>query len=248
MASLPEQKQNPKSKEKKMEWIKTILPLLGVLIGFGLAESGKFFADKKKEKRKLKKLLFYLLELRFHFAKELSIEIEIEEYINKLKNRISDKFEISIIEVEQDFGNEITKNILKKLFAKSTENDNKLEYLETNIDIVLNELAEIFPIFAYELSGKHNIKERLNKFDDYLKNAKEYINEIPFDLKSWLQPKLTMDMLKDIDESIEEISGKIDNKTKIQAKNKIKNMIFNNNNEMDAMIEEYLNKIVEQIK
>lgn len=55
-----------------MEWIKTILPLIGVALGWLRSERGKIFADKRQDKRKLKKLLFFLLELRYHFARELS--------------------------------------------------------------------------------------------------------------------------------------------------------------------------------
>ena len=38
-----------------MEWIKTILPLIGVGFGWFLSERGKIFADKRHDKRKLKK-------------------------------------------------------------------------------------------------------------------------------------------------------------------------------------------------
>lgn len=72
-----------------MEWIKTILPLIGVALGWLLSERGKIFADKRQDKRKLKKLLFFLLELRNHFARELSNELDLDKYINILKSKMA---------------------------------------------------------------------------------------------------------------------------------------------------------------
>lgn len=231
-----------------MEWIKSFLPLLGVLLGWGLAESGKIFADKRQDKRKLKKLLFYLLELRFHFSKELSFEVDFDNFINSFKMKLLRKFGANENEAELSFGMELAKPIIQELLSKSKGNDYKIDFLEKNIDNILNDLAEIFPILAYELSGQHNIKERLGKVDNYFQEIEGITDEIPFDIKEWIQPKLTADLLAEIDESIKRIAEMIDKKTENQASEKIAKMAFeNNNDELDKIIDDYLNKIEELI-
>ena len=232
-----------------MEWIKTILPLIGVLVGWLLAESGKIFTDKRQDKRKLKKLLFFLLELRYHFAKELSIELDLDKYLIIIKDKLASKFGIDKEDDEFNLGLDAWKPFIKNLISKTKLNDDKFEFLAKNIDGILIELAEIFPIIAYELSGQHNIKERLNKVSIYFKEAEEVTNELPFDIQEWIKPKLTKDLLEDLDESIVKIGDKIDKKIKHDVQIKISEMNFDNDEpDFESFIDEYLDKIGENIK
>lgn len=231
-----------------MEWIKSLLPLLGVFLGWGLAESGKIFTDKRQDKRKLKKLLFYLLELRFHFSKELSIEIDIQDFMDQFKLKFINKFGISDHVEESNLEFDLANPLIKELISKSKGKDNKIDFLTSNIDDILNDLSEILPILAYELSGQHNIKERLSKLDNYLDEIVENSTKMPFDMKDWIQPKLTTDLLKEIDESIEKIAQRIDKKTKREALKKIAKMDYKgDNDELDKIVDEYLTKIQESI-
>jgi len=231
-----------------MEWIKTILPLIGVGLGWFLSERGKIFADKRQDKRKLKKLLFFLLELRFHFARELSMELDIDKYIGVLKNKLADKFGLDRNDTDLDVGVNAWKPFIEQMISKTKTQDNKFEYLAENIDKILIELAEIYPILAYELSGQHNIKERLIKANDYFGEVQSTIQEIPFDIKEWINPKLTKDLLKDLDESIERIANQIDKQTLKAAQEKIEKMTFEEyDSEMETFVDEYLEKVVENL-
>lgn len=231
-----------------MEWIKTILPLIGVALGWLLAESGKIFADKRQDKRKLKKLLFFLLELRYHFTKELSIELGLDKYIESMKNKMADRFGMDKNDSELNVGVNSWKPFLEQLLTKSKDQSDKYEYLSENIDKVLIDLAEIFPILAYELNGQHNIKERLNRMDNYFNEIKEVTDKMPFDFKEWINPKLTKELLNDLDESIEKIGKQIDKETLVASKEKITKMVFDDNTkEMEEFIDEYLDKIIESI-
>lgn len=156
-----------------MEWIKTILPLIGVSLGWLLSESGKIFADKRQDKRKLKKLLFFLLELRYHFANELSFELGFDKFLVKLKNKMAEKFEVDKNDPDLNSIFDSWKPTLEQVIFKLKTQNNKSEYLTENIDKVIIELAEIFPILSYELSGQHNISERLNKVDNYFKKQNQ---------------------------------------------------------------------------
>lgn len=231
-----------------MEWIKTILPLIGVVLGWLLSERGKIFADKRQDKRKLKKLLFFLLELRYHFAHELSNELDLDKYINILKSKLALKLGIDKNDPDLNLGITVWKPLLEQLISKTKTQEDKFEYLAENIDKILIELAEIFPILAYELSGRHNIKERLKNADDYFNEIQTLTDEIPFDIKQWVNPKLTKDLLEDLDESIEKIAKQIDSKTLIDSKYKITKMTFEDDDkEMNNFIDEYLEKVTEML-
>jgi hypothetical protein len=231
-----------------MEWIKAILPLIGVAIGWLLSESGKILNDKRQDKRKLKKLLFFLLELRYHFARELSTELDLDKYFNILKIKMADKFGIDKNDPELNLGLNTFKPFLEQLISKNNVQDDKFEYLEENIDKILIELAEIFPILAYELNGQHNIKERLNKVNNYFSELQSLTDELPFDLKQWVNPKLTKDLLDDLDESIKRIAIQIDKQTLKESNEKIEKMVFEDDDEdMNKLIDEYLEKIIENI-
>jgi hypothetical protein len=228
-----------------MEWIKAILPLIGVALGWLLAERGKIFTDKRQDKRKLKKLLFFLLELRYHFAKELSIELGLDKYIDTMKNKIANKLKVDRNDPELNLEIDAWKPILQQLLIKTKKQDNKFEYLSENIDKVLIDLAEIFPILAYELNGQHNIKERLNRVDNYLSEIETVTDEVPFDFKRWINPKLTKELLKNLDESIDKIAIQIDKETLKLSKTKISEITFDDaDKELEAFVNEYFDKII----
>jgi hypothetical protein len=231
-----------------MEWIKTLLPLIGVGLGWFLSERGKIFADKRQDKRKLKKLLFFLLELRFHFARELSMELDIDKYIGVIKNKVADKLGLDKNNTALDVGVNALKPFIEQMISKIKTQNNKFEYLAENIDKILIELAEIYPILAYELSGQHNIKERLKKANDYFGEMQSTIQDIPFDIKEWINPKLTKDLLKDLDESVEKIAIQIDKQTLKAAQEKVEKMTFEvNDSEMESFVDEYLEKVIENL-
>lgn len=229
-----------------MEWIKIIAALIGVSLGWLLSESSKIFADKRQNKRKLKKLLFFLLELRFHFAKELSLENDLNRYIDVLKSKITEKFGDNENNANIDIELNILKPLVLQTISKTKNQDEKFEYLAENIDNVIIELAEIFPILAYKLSGKHNIKERLNKVDEYFNEVESLTDGFPFDIKEWINPKFTKELLEELDKSIKKIAKKTDAKTIKSTKKIIQNMTFEDDTkEMESFIDEYLEKVIQ---
>jgi hypothetical protein len=229
-----------------MEWIKTILPLLGVVLGWVLSEKGKLFADKRQDTRKLKKLLFFLLELRFHFYKELNMELVLDKYTVILSNKIADKLGLDRDDPEFKKGIASWRPALIELISKNKTPDDKYIYLSENIDKILIELAEIYPILAYELNGQHNIKDRLNNASKYFSDLQSTVEQAPFDIQQWMNPKLTQDLLNDLDESIRRIAIQVDKLALKLSNEKISGMVFENNQEeIDILIDEYMEKVQE---
>lgn len=223
-----------------MEWIKIIAPLLGVILGFGLSERAKTWSDKRQDKRKLKRLLFYLLELRFLFTKEFNAQKEINEFYKRTEEKLKSEFgETTKSEIE------IAKPIVERILKNNFGNNSRIDLLEKNIDSVIDDLAEVFPILAYELSGQHNIKERISVIDNYINDATHQFGEMPFDLKEWLKPKITDNLISNLDDTIKKISEKIDKDLWQDSKNKIENMDKNEQGDMENLLNEFIEKTKE---
>lgn len=223
---------------------KLLLPLLGVILGWGLSEWGKINTDKRQDKRKLKRLLFYLLELRFHFTRELSLELDIEKCIALLKTKLIQ--DIGFDKNDPDLTNGIhqLKPFIIDAIAKSAIQNDQLTYLENNIDTVLVDLSEVSPILAYELNGQHNIKERLAKTTSYFKSVSELTKEMPFNLEEWVKPKLTKEIIADLDSSLDKIASAIDRKISISVKSKITKMDTPaDTTDLNTIVDELLEKI-----
>lgn len=218
-----------------MEWINSLIPLVGVLIGWGLSEFSKVWLDKKQDRRKLKRLLFFLMELRFHIGRELRFETEIIDYINKAKEKV--KQDITEVEIEN------FKPFIKQAISNNLIDEGRIDFLEANIDEIIIELSEIYPVFAYELSGQFKVKDRLNRTNQYLNEVEEYIQQMPFDFKAWLQPKVTEKLLSQLDENLLRIAKTIGRKTLRNIESKLYHEDTPNNVEFDNFMEEYFEKI-----
>lgn len=227
-----------------MEWIKTIFPLVGVLIGWLLSESGKLITDKRQDKRKLKKLLFFLLELRYYFSKEITIENDMDRMVKLMQQKMAKSLGLSENDPQLDINNDTFRQLLGVIIKKNNLEDSRLQYLTENIGEIIIELAEILPIMAYELSGQHDIKARLSGFETYLNAVNSLTDEIPFDFKKWFNPKLTKELLKDLEDSILLIANRIDRKTAKSVKNKIRLMTFDSNDEeINNLVDDYLKEV-----
>lgn len=227
-----------------MDWFKQILPIIGVVIGWLLAESGKISATKRLDKRKLKKLLFFLLELRYHFSKELFFEERLNKYIFIFRTEAEKKFNINITTNDTRMLIDTIRPLVEDFLTKNNHNAS-YEYLKENIDEVLLELAEVFPLLAYELSGNNNIKGRLAGANSYLDKVINIAGETPFDFKEWINPKLTQSLLSELDTSIELVSMKIGRGINLKIKDKIKLM---DSQTIDLDIETFIGDYIEKIK
>ncbi|CAH0278217.1 hypothetical protein SRABI27_03696 [Pedobacter sp. Bi27] len=185
-----------------MDWFKTITPFITLIIGFFLSSLTGFFQGRKQDRRKVKKLLYHLLELRHQLQQETSIT----QGLLGIRPRL-------IQMLESETGEEININedeflsMIIPMF-KDGKTEDRLEQLSKTVDMVLQELAEIEPLLAYELTGKYSIKDRLS----HLGNLGDF-GEMPFDIGAWMKPLLKDDLGKELDRTILLISRKVSKKT-----------------------------------
>ena len=230
-----------------MEWLDKIIPLIGVALGWLFAQYGRYSSDKKGDKKKLNKLLFNLLELRFLLTREFSLGNDLERLLQKIKQQLGNQLgekasrELELVEP-------IIKPFLIDLVKKTFVDNGKTEYLEKNIDQVINELAEVFPVFAYELNGKHKIKERLQKFDSYFNKMNGLSPEPFFEIiKDWAKLKISDEFVPEFDDIIKRIAKKINNKTYKETVAAIQKQDQPDERNFDSFFEEYLQKALEQL-
>jgi len=222
-----------------LELFKAIGPLLGVIIGAVLTFSWTWFLARYTDTRKLKKLLFHLLELRYHLGRESAITqftLELKpELMNRLMKQFDGDFEIS----DEEFV-----FMMQKMMPKNPADDNRMAQLEANIDQVILEMAEIYPIFAYELSGQYQIKERIA----HISHMSEMLHEMPFDYKAFIQPKMNKNIMDNIEKNILSISGKIGMACIRETRKKLLPPDKINTEEVEEFLDEYVQKILTAIE
>jgi hypothetical protein len=225
------------------DWLKTLGPLLGVIVGWILAEGSKRYTNRVQDKRKLKKLLFYLLDIRHFVLQRTSIDKELSRFITTLEQKLHERVG-SRVELPKDQLRLILQPILEKLVRQ----DPTIDFLEAKIDEVLIEVAEVLPLLAYHLSGQHKIKERLQKVDSYYSEIEAVLAEqLPSSIKQTLQPQLYNELLKELDKNLLDIAYQIGRREQREVAKKISNLIELNNKELNAFLDESLDNTLIQI-
>jgi hypothetical protein len=222
-----------------MEIFKIVAPFIGVLLGFSLAQFGEFFKGRKEKKKTLKKLLFNLLELNHVLDQEYDFENSISKFMNKFLEKFPKEQQEQAKKELPMFVDYISAN-LKENFI----NSKKVTYLEENIDAIISELSEIYPLFAFELNGQYKVKERLRETEDYFNKVSEITeDEFPVDIKDWITPKITSKLIDRLQDYILAISKSIGKSTHKEVKNGILKKEDSENPELDKFLNEYYEKI-----
>lgn len=194
-----------------MEWLKQLTPLLGVAIGWGLSQFSQLWITKRQDRQKLKKLLYYLLELRFKISREHHLEKSLFEFYSRAIETVQKRFPN---EPKIDFTPFLPyiKNALKKNFI----DESQIGQLDQNIELVINELAEIYPVFAHELAGQFKVREKLGGIDKYFDDM-EFIAGSNDKLKSYFKPKVVESLLSKMEITIFRIANTIGQKSKVAS-------------------------------
>lgn len=221
-----------------MEWINSLVALIGVVLGWLFSQYSEYFKDKKADKRKLRKLLFYLLELRYLLYKELNFEIALQNTIIILKK----KTEELIGEISSD---EFLEKSVIDMLKQNLNASEEIVLIENNIDNIIRDLSEIDPVFAYELSGRYKIKERILKYGNYIKSYDHYFENAPSEIKDFVQqPFSNSELLQELDIFLIKIGKRISKKTGKDVEDKLAMQyeMFSNST-IEEFVEEFLNQL-----
>lgn len=225
-----------------MEWINNIFILIGVALGWGFSQVGEYFKDKKDDKKKLKKLLFNLLEIRYLLCAELGQNKMLDKSTFLIKKRFKDIIGEDLPDDDMEL-----RKVTRDIFKTQYDNSDKIILLGNNIDNILIDLSEVDPVFAYELSGQYNVKERLAKTENIMRSIEEEIGYIPKELESVLKSsELSNDFIEPLDQFILQLAKRISNKINKQVVEKIEiqNSIINgDNDEVEKFVDDFIDKI-----
>lgn len=224
-----------------MQWIDNIFVIFGVIVGWGLSQLGEYFKDRRGDKKKLKKLLFNLLELRYLLYKEFNLPLAFNEAMVLIRKKIEETSGKTL--PDDDFS--LTESIIRDMIKSHFDDSDKIRSLEEDINNILIDLSEIDPVFAYELNGQYNIKERLNKVGTLRSSYNEFLKKAPKDIiDSFFEtPQLSDNLIKSLDEFLFKLANKISHKTRKQVMEKvdIQNKMFDD-------VEEFSDNFIEKIK
>jgi hypothetical protein len=133
-----------------------VISLIGTAFGWFLNQASDLWMQSREKKRKLKTLIFYLLELY-----QLLIKSDYSKFSDRLIDKILKKIKDPNLTAEN-------KGEIKKLFSVILAQNvtpllqKDFDAIKENYENSIKELATIDPIRAYYLKGKNEI---VNKFD-----------------------------------------------------------------------------------
>lgn len=217
-----------------------IATLVGVIFGWVLTFFSDTLKNIKDDKKKLKVLLFYLLELKYHLQRDIMFKKNIEKLIKALKKKIEE----SIGETLPDNAQQLP--MIRDIIQSMMEKDSNVERIESDLDGKTKEIAEIDPILAYELTGRYNIKSKLIQSNSYFEAVQSQApeeNEINF--KEFMESLNYPDeLLEDLEDFILELAKKIGRKTKsnVAKKLQIQSDMYSDE-EIEVFVTDYLERI-----
>jgi len=185
--------------EYLIEILKYIGPFIGVLIGWFLSRKNEKDKIKYDEQKRVKRILFILLQIRNELLQSRKMDKYLRVYINKVKT----KFNIG--ESENIDPSEL-KLILKDLLMKVNGGNNHFD-LNNQFNECVDNLSEIDPILAYRINGKKNIRSFIENWENETKKVlgSENINDVE-NMVSHFRPKLVYEIQNDLSEIINEVT------------------------------------------
>jgi hypothetical protein len=222
-----------------MEALLTILGsvLVAVITWFLLKKSEK---DKLigEDKRKLKKTLFYLLDIKH----EMTVYKRAFEYKSIAIKYMKAKYEI-FASLDDAMFDKMIDGVLEMTKTIKTTSDKENETIGDNFWRSVENLSEIDPLLAFRLSGKNKIGGVIKELMDVYKDStNELINDPNVVNKALklFEPKILDEALTALNEVIIEIAVQIDKKTL----NEVKAEFEGDPASTEKEIYEYLDRII----
>jgi hypothetical protein len=194
--------------EALIEVSKYSFPLLGVAVGWLLAQLAERSKIARDDRKKIKRAIYYLLEVRHQLSLYCIREDELSTYYHLVKKKFSNYTEVLQME-EVQFKTTINKLLKTIIGEKPLDSRADIEKLNDNYAKCVDTLSEIDPIVAFRLHGRQNVKELL-KEAIYRANGPMPYDTIEGSLDvgeistvfSKLEPNVLRESIADLDEII----------------------------------------------
>lgn len=231
------------------EIIALILPLIGVFLGLLWSEISRWFADRRLKRQIVNKFISLLLEL-YYQIKRISFTVQQSSLIAELFADIKGK---ELTKDEEQVVNTLLSKTLYPIITESVSND--IDKINADYDSLLKDLSGYYPIDAYRLRGRNNIKNLLLIVDTYYKGIHDNlpidyntVNEIIANLKPILQSEAIQSQLSVIEEEIETLSKNLSLYDRKTIEKALKGLKVDNNEDFKKRLEDIKQIIIEQLK
>jgi hypothetical protein len=180
-----------------------LITILGVVIGWLLNELSFLIRLRIKDRRKLKKVLFNLLNVYFYLSR-LNIGPQVDTLFNHLKKLLQEPLDPDLMEFLKSI---IIKNAEEILNERTRE---KINSIKNNYESSLKDLSEVNPFLAYRLSDKLDIYDLLDNLESWFKKISSDLNlpnlEIEQNLLDAFQNKILKEYLDNLEAEIKKLS------------------------------------------
>ena len=182
-----------------------LITILGVVIGWLLNELSFLIRLRIKDRRKLKKVLFNLLNVYFYLNKlKIKIGPQVDILFNHLKKLLQEPSHPDLIEVVKSTFIKNANEILNEYVHE------KINSIKNNYESSLKDLSEVNPFLAYRLSDKLDIYDLLGNLESWFKKILSDLNlpnlEIEQNLLDAFQNKILKEYLDNLEAEIKKLS------------------------------------------
>lgn len=226
--------------ERIMKVLELLIPLIGVIIGWGCSELSKRFADKYQKKQTINKAISLLLELYFQI-KRISAAVQqsqsfVDWYLAQFKNTA-----IGVDEKEKI--REVLSSLINPLISELAFYD--IKRIDSDYEAILKELSCYYPVDAYRLKGRNEIKNLLMDIDSYYESLKEKLpityeeySLVSSKIKPIVKNQAIKKQLIEIREEVVSLSNEVSSRQRKEV-----NDTLNNIDQDDKLYEEHFEEI-----
>lgn len=226
------------------QYSELICAIVGALIAWGCTELSRHFANSYLKKQTLNSTLSLLLELYFQIKRIANAYNQSQDLVKWYENLLS-QYNLSQEEKEA-IGEIVREKIVPMISNLATDETLKLS---KDYEIALEKLSCYYPVAAYRLRGRADIKHVLIDLDDYLTKIEKQFpveigeyKEVITPLQTILQPTVINNNLSVLREEIVELSKSISRKQRKEIMTTL-----NNIDAPDDSSKQYFDVLKEQV-
>ncbi|WP_269538007.1 hypothetical protein [Cerasicoccus fimbriatus] len=160
-----------------LPWINDLAIPISILTATGTY----YFRTRAEEKRMAKRVLFYLLELRYSLR--ISNTPIPQSFLDEFLQIFKDSFREHGIESDEEFDQAFQKisGLINQMLSSIFRQFGMLpEAFQSSFYSALDQLSERDPVAAYKLSGSTNIKILISSLESYQREAESIFEELMF--------------------------------------------------------------------
>ncbi len=243
-------------REILLQYSGLICAIVGAITAWGLAELSRHFANSYQKKQTLNSALSIMLELYFQIRRIANACDQSQDFVKWYENLLS-QYSVPQ-EVKEVIGGIIRGKVTPIISSLATDDIKKLS---ADYENALEKLSCYYPVAAYRLRGRADIKHVLIDLGDYLTKIEmqfpveigEY-KEVITPLQTILQPTVINNNLSVLREEIVELSKSTSRKQRKEIMTTLNNIDAPNENyerhieflkeQIENLFDEKLNKYV----